>query len=417
MNHRLLPVRPVGGKAQARQNKGPIRVSQLLLALAVTYCFGGNADAFRIFDTTGPYGLGVFRWNAAPHSVDGVERSLDGGLRYSIEGGSYAAFRDEFEWQDPAPSSVELQLAVEQAFASWVAIDPESGLGTDLYFVPDFATPAVLEPSPPGTLTLNPGAEIDIFGESISSSGLARIWGDPHSDSVTLTSGVQDYPAGVSSGADILMNTSGSSTDTPWTLDLWSKVLSHEIGHALGLADVDIPSDVPNGFQSFYYDDNYDGADDATALATLTNSFATLIDPFDPDNSPALMQYEPCNDSECNSLPGFDSPGVHLLLETSGQMQVLGPRNDEFAGRQFLYPYVPPQPGDFDGDGDVDGYDFLTWQRDPGIGELTDWQANHGAANSLSASQAVPEPTGILLITSYVVAIIPSTRKVGYPIR
>jgi hypothetical protein len=37
-----------------------------------------------------------------------------------------------------------------------------------------------------------------------------------------------------------------------------------------------------------------------------------------------------------------------------------------------------PDPGDFDGDGNVDGRDFLAWQRNPNIGNLADWQANYG---------------------------------------
>ena len=49
-------------------------------------------------------------------------------------------------------------------------------------------------------------------------------------------------------------------------------------------------------------------------------------------------------------------------------------------------------PGDFDADGDVDGRDFLLWQRDPGIGNLADWQANYGTG-SLSAAVSVPEPS------------------------
>jgi len=54
-------------------------------------------------------------------------------------------------------------------------------------------------------------------------------------------------------------------------------------------------------------------------------------------------------------------------------------------------------PGDFDTDGDVDGNDFLLWQRNPSVGNLADWQANFGAS-SLTAAIAVPEPTSILLI-------------------
>jgi hypothetical protein len=52
--------------------------------------------------------------------------------------------------------------------------------------------------------------------------------------------------------------------------------------------------------------------------------------------------------------------------------------------------------GDFDGDGDVDGRDFLVWQRNPSIGNLADWQANYGNG-SLSAIHSVPEPSALLL--------------------
>ena len=56
-------------------------------------------------------------------------------------------------------------------------------------------------------------------------------------------------------------------------------------------------------------------------------------------------------------------------------------------------------PGDFDGDADVDGADFLTWQRDDALaGGLTEWQGNYGASGSLSASLAtVPEPSSLIL--------------------
>ena len=54
---------------------------------------------------------------------------------------------------------------------------------------------------------------------------------------------------------------------------------------------------------------------------------------------------------------------------------------------------------DFDRDGDVDGADFLTWQRDPTLGSLSDWQANYGNGSfQTSISVAVPEPTRRLLL-------------------
>ena len=57
-------------------------------------------------------------------------------------------------------------------------------------------------------------------------------------------------------------------------------------------------------------------------------------------------------------------------------------------------------PGDFDRDGDVDGNDFLVWQRDPNVGNLTDWETNYGSPPLVAPSIAVPEPstTGALML-------------------
>jgi len=55
-------------------------------------------------------------------------------------------------------------------------------------------------------------------------------------------------------------------------------------------------------------------------------------------------------------------------------------------------------PGDFDGDSDVDGADFLKWQRDDATpAGLANWQANYGAP-LLAAAGAVPEPAAGLLL-------------------
>ena len=59
-------------------------------------------------------------------------------------------------------------------------------------------------------------------------------------------------------------------------------------------------------------------------------------------------------------------------------------------------------PGDFDNDGDVDGRDFLRWQRGGSpnprsAGDLAAWQTNYGAGGLVAATVAVPEPSAILL--------------------
>lgn len=50
--------------------------------------------------------------------------------------------------------------------------------------------------------------------------------------------------------------------------------------------------------------------------------------------------------------------------------------------------------GDFDLDGDVDGHDFITWQRESGTGDLQDWQDSFGY-QPLPAIMNVPEPNPI----------------------
>jgi fibronectin-binding autotransporter adhesin len=55
------------------------------------------------------------------------------------------------------------------------------------------------------------------------------------------------------------------------------------------------------------------------------------------------------------------------------------------------------QPGDFDLDGDVDGRDFLIWQRNTSVGDLGDWQSNYGVGAITASNIAVPEPSAIVL--------------------
>jgi autotransporter-associated beta strand protein len=78
--------------------------------------------------------------------------------------------------------------------------------------------------------------------------------------------------------------------------------------------------------------------------------------------------------------------------------------------------------GDFDFDGDVDGRDFLAWQRGgspngtPGgpvsASDLADWQANYGLPLT-AVSTAVPEPGGMALLVSGLLAGLGSRGRWG----
>jgi hypothetical protein len=68
-------------------------------------------------------------------------------------------------------------------------------------------------------------------------------------------------------------------------------------------------------------------------------------------------------------------------------------------------------PGDFDTDGDVDGRDFLVWQRNPSVGNLGDWQTNYGTSGPLTAATAIPEPASALLGLAGLLAISAVRRR------
>jgi hypothetical protein len=315
---------------------------RLLLCLAIGFS-ASSAQAFRLLGSPSAWA----RWDAAPRFVSGEERSLDGGLRYSIEGGSYEGLRDQFLWTPTTPSVEDFAAAIERAFEHWTLVDPATGLPASFHFVEDLATPAVDDPgnpiSPRGYLGLNPGAEIDIFAETPHAGSAygasVVIFFDADSHEVTLSSGTTNHPALAISGADIRINPAFA-----WKLPAFELLLTHEIGHALGLADLE--ESTADGV-SVFFDDDLDLTASATATATLTNAFSFLIDPSDPEATPLLEVPD-----DLNTDPGLDSSGVELLMETEGifdllDTQALGEpilQADEFAARQFLYPVAVPEP-------------------------------------------------------------------------
>ncbi|MEM9177469.1 MAG: hypothetical protein AAGC67_19815 [Myxococcota bacterium] len=318
------------------------RAASLLLVAALLLIWAGPAAAFRLIGSPGNWA----RWDAALRFVDGEERSLVGGLRYSIEHGDYGVLKDEFLWLGTPPTDAEFEEAVGRAFEHWEIVDPATALPAGFYFVEDLATTAVDQPptnpfDPAAYLGANAGAEIDIFAETPHagpSFGASVVFFlDPVSDDLTLTSGTPNYDGVAIAGADIRMNTA-----FVWTLSSWETLLTHEIGHALGLADLEVSPGQAN--VSGFIDDDYDPSTSATAAATLTNPFALQIDPVDPDAS-ALFSFP----GNLNTDPGLDSPGALLLMESQGWQDLRNTdpklQNDDFAGRQFLYPVPVPEPG------------------------------------------------------------------------
>ncbi len=281
---------------------------------------------------------GGFRWDAAPRTIGGFERSLNGGLRYSLQGGSYQAYRDSFTWSGGTPSVAAFQGAVQSAFAAWGVNDPVSGLTSSLAFTPDFAT--AVNPTVSGGVRF--GAEIDLFATDLGDSGTRGFaFFNALGSSVMLTSGTTNYAAAPISGADITIN---SNPGAVYTLDFFRRLLTHEIGHTIGLGDVEGDLN-PNAF----IDDNYNGSSSATALATLTNSWAALVNPLNPSASPLSVFHV------FEGNPGVGTSGVNILMESRGVGIAAGNpvtnlfplANDDYGMRQFLYPSLTtvPEPG------------------------------------------------------------------------
>ena len=138
--------------------------------IAVWLSSGANpVAAGTIFNFSDNALGGGSRWDAARRMANlggtNFERSLNGGLRYSLQGGSFQAFRDRFTWQGGQPTVSAFQMAVQQAFDAWTVPDPATGLTSQLAFLADVGTPVVGFNNGRGGLDSR-GAEIDLFGSN-----------------------------------------------------------------------------------------------------------------------------------------------------------------------------------------------------------------------------------------------------------
>jgi hypothetical protein len=82
---------------------------------------------------------------------------------------------------------------------------------------------------------------------------------------------------------------------------------------------------------------------------------------------------------------------------------------------RLIGPTVSTDPGDFDNDGDVDGRDFLIWQRGGSptprsAADLAAWQANYGEGALTSSLGVVPEPSTALMLCC-ITALCATTRR------
>ncbi len=118
-----------------------------------------------------------------------------------------------------------------------------------------------------------------------------------------------------------------------------------------------------------------------------------------------------------STLGAGDSVSLGSAFDTAGSQDlVFTYRDPSGLLTTGIVNYVSTvENANFDGDADVDGADFLTWQRGFGTGttlaqgdanasgsvdgaDLAIWQSQHGATGLLSGVQSVPEPSSALLL-------------------
>lgn len=89
---------------------------------------------------------------------------------------------------------------------------------------------------------------------------------------------------------------------------------------------------------------------------------------------------------------------------TGDVIKVVSRRHQDELGRVDYVETVfqSPFPGDFTGDGWVNGADFLLWQQNPSIGSLADWENNYGT-NYAPLAAAVVAPTATTATATFVV--------------
>lgn len=91
-----------------------------------------------------------------------------------------------------------------------------------------------------------------------------------------------------------------------------------------------------------------------------------------------------------------ESDPVYIILSPDGANPAEKLHHAALYLEENITSSVVVLPADMDLNGAVDGSDFLQWQRDPSLGDLSDWEAYYGTPTTANTS-AVPEPGTLIL--------------------
>lgn len=275
------------------------------------------------------------RWDSKARSFGTVNnRSLVGGLGYNFEGGNLTTFMQQFTFEAGVDQS-DFNAAVAASFNAWSS--------RDSFVTFTKASDPVVWDFDINDGNQAQGNEIDFFGvgtdpgiatpeASLGALGVTMIWGADKP--VRLTNGYSPdgtglFPSTSIFASDIAINykyITPLGDLVPWKIEHWQATLTHELGHALGLGDVDNPL-------LHFFDD--DVADPLLHNGLVVNDQMTI-------NEAGDVRYllsdwgQPCTEAKF----GPACAGILMRSEFTGLL-ALAP--DDVAGLHFLYPVPEPE--------------------------------------------------------------------------
>ena len=219
---------------------------------------------------------------------------------------------------------------------------------------------------------------------------------------------------GGASGNVVINNTVHQPSDGRWALNIQDESVNNTVLNNILISDLsfrgamDISPDAIPGLHSDYNvvisRFTTDGGDSVIDLAewqisTNQDEHSLAVHPANYASLFADLAQQNYHLSPTSLARDSGTTQLAPLYDLLGQARPSGAGFDIGA-----YELVAVLTGDFDHDGDVDGRDFLVWQRGGspnGInsGDLASWQSGYGNPPPFTAAaNAVPEPTSVMLM-------------------
>jgi autotransporter-associated beta strand protein len=218
----------------------------------------------------------------------------------------------------------------------------------------------------------------------------------------------------------VISNSAGSGSSA--FVDLGGDVRRITVGDGLSGADLTVSMPITNGglIKDGAGTVRLTGASTYAGDTSVEEGMLRLYSPFLSNTADLYLSTGGSLDLNFNG-----SPDVIDGLFIDGEAQAIGIWGGLSSGAEFTTPLITgtgllqvtstifvPVPGDFNGDGFVDGNDLLQWQQAFGIDDAGDadsdgdtdgqdyliWQRNFTAGEPLAAATAVPEPTSLCFV-------------------